>query len=98
MAVTATSFKTAFPEFANADNTLVAAVITRAAADCPADTWGDLTDRGVELVTAQALALSPNGRGTQLVNKDGSTVYDQRLIDLKRAVTLGGVTIAGEPV
>lgn len=95
MAVTAASFKAAFPEFANATEALVTATLERAVLDCPSDAWGQVTDRGIELTAAQSLALSPFGRGAQLVSKDGSTVYDERLECLKRGVALGAVTVAG---
>lgn len=89
MAVDAASFKAAFPEFGNAPNALVDATIARASLVCPASVWGAFVDQGIELTTAQWLALSPFGRSVQLVNKDGSTAYDQRLADLMTAVAGG---------
>lgn len=93
MSVTAASFKARFPEFTNADDDLVDEVLTRASALCPESVWEDLADQGTELRAAIDLAKSPYARSADLVNKDGSTVYDDRLNELKRVVSSGGRVI-----
>jgi hypothetical protein len=55
----------------------------------PAGFGGDLTQMGVFLYCAKFLALSPFARKMALTNKDGSTIYDARLNELKRTVTSG---------
>jgi len=89
VAVTVASFKSAFPEFADAPTGLVQAKLTDSAQLCPLVPWGALQDQGVSYYTAQALALSPFARKMALADKDGVTIYDDRLTLLKRMVTAG---------
>lgn len=92
MSVDTATFKAKFPEFENAPDAVVDAFITDAVVLCPDDVWGDFTDMGVELHTARSLALSPMGRGMEL-GSDGMTVYDGRLAELRRIVSIGGRVI-----
>lgn len=92
MAVSAEQFKNRFPEFINADDSLVEAVLEEAALLCPDAVWGDFTDQGVKLAAAQKLARQPTAREMAL-NPDGTTVYDQELELLRRIVSSGGRVI-----
>lgn len=90
MAVTAAQFKARFPEFTNADDTLVDEVLAEAVLLCPDTIWGDHTDQGVKYTTAQRLAQMPTAREMAL-NPDGSTVYDKPLAELKSIVAAEGM-------
>lgn len=89
MAVTASSFKLAHPEFTNVDDDLITLKIADAEMRCPDAVWGDFADEGVRFRVARALALMPPGRDLRLVNKDGSTVYDMDIARLVLAVSSG---------
>jgi hypothetical protein len=53
------------------------------------DVWGEKHTVGVGYLTAQLLAKSPQAMAMKLVSKDGSTVYDEPLMTMKRSVTAG---------
>jgi hypothetical protein len=89
VAVTVESFKVAHPEFVNADDAQVEVALDDAILMCPESVWGNFTDQGVRLTTAQTLAQQPTAREMAL-NPDGSTVYDKRLAQLKLTVASGG--------
>lgn len=75
------NFKTRFPEFAAAglNDPMLQAYLDDAIAQIDVSSCGTLSDQIIYLLTAQALALSPSGNTATLVNRDGSTVYDERL-------------------
>jgi len=89
VAVTAQTFKDAYPEFENLGDTYIETKITSAELLCPDAIWGDFADQGVMLRTAQQLALSPPGRDLKLVSDDGKTVYDAELMRLRTIVSSG---------
>lgn len=93
MAVTAAQFKAAHPEFANVLTPEVEAKLADAALLCPESVWGDFTDQGVRYRAARLLALAPMGRDVKLVNKDGSTIYDEQIDLLVKIVSSGGRVI-----
>lgn len=93
MAVTAEQFKAKHPEFSNVDDSLVDNALEDAAVLCPDDVWGGLADQGTRYRAARQLALSPMGRDVKLVNKDGSTVYDEQINLLVQIVSSGGRVI-----
>lgn len=90
MALDLATFQNRYPEFAQIDPDYVTAVLADALQYVPVGTWGDFTDQGHGLKTAQLLAGSPFGNGTALVNADGTTVYDKKWLKLARIVT-GGI-------
>lgn len=73
MAVDVASFKARFPEFVNAGDALIAAVITEAELEVPAKVWRAKTDAGVLWLAAHKLATSPSGEAARLAN--GSSMY-----------------------
>ena len=83
------AFKIEFPEFASADDNLVAAKLGDSILNCDATAWGPLLKQGVYYYTAQTLALSPFARDMKLVSKDGTTVYDNAIAKLTRRITAG---------
>lgn len=89
------TFIAEFPEFAAVDSALVSAKLARAVLELDSVSWDTLYDQGVYLLTAQKLAKSPSGNTSKLMNKDGSTVYDDDL-DLLRTMVAGGVRVAGQ--
>lgn len=90
--MTKSEFLTVYPEFSPAEAApeaggfpgLIDAHLADAEA-CTSDSWGDKRELVVGLHAAHALALSPFGRNAQLVAKDGSTTYGERLRLLKLA-------------
>lgn len=93
MAVTAQTFKDSNPEFRNLDDEYLGIKIAAAVVACPSRVWGDFTDQGVALHTAQQVALGPYGRDLKLVNDDGRTVYDRELERLRLMVSSGARVI-----
>lgn len=90
MAIDPTAFIVNYPEFTNAPSPLIANELANAYLQCPSDLWGSYIDIGAQLRAAQALALSPFGRGMALSNDEGKTVYDSRLEMLEMTVAAGG--------
>lgn len=87
--MTASEFKAAFPEFEKAPDALVNAKIRIAELRTNSTVWGEQYEIGVSYLAARLLALSPFGRPMQLVNKDGSTVYDEPWRTSRDAVASG---------
>jgi len=82
-----------YPEFTNAPTDLIQNELNNAYALTPASLWPSaIIDQGAQLRAAQALALSPFGRGMALANEEGKTVYDARLDRLVAIVAAGGST------
>lgn len=84
------TFKASFPEYTGSPDALVQRCIDTAEREadpgiCGAN-WVDL----VQFKTARYLALSPYGRKMQLVNKDGSTLYDA---DIERISALSACAL-----
>lgn len=53
-------------------------------------TWGELADKGQELIASASLARSPAGLQAKLVRDDGRTIFDAELERLR--VIVGGST------
>ncbi len=97
MALTVRTFCALYPEFDSAPPALVQAKLDEAALMCPESIWGDLTDQGVGLHTAQYLYDSPfsrhmarvdQGNDRQGVRSDASPYID-RLRRLTQQVASG---------
>lgn len=95
MAVTPTQFVANYPEFAQAPlATVVQNALNDAYSMTPVSVWpSSLVDQAAQLRAAQALALSPFGRGMALANEEGKTVYDQRLQRLVQICAAGGTVL-----
>lgn len=89
MAVNATSFKAAFPEFVNTDNDLITSRITMAQVQVNSTVWGDSYDTGIMLMTAHLLAVSPMGEPARLSDNSMSTIYLRTFDKMMRQVTFG---------
>lgn len=93
MAATLATFQAGFPEFASGDPVLIQAKLNEASRQIDLVGAGALADDFVYLLTAQKLAKLPSGNTSKLVNKDGSTVYDDDLARIRRDVSSGlGIT------
>lgn len=79
-------FIAAYPEFAGTDSNLRAAKMAAAVREIDASACGTLSDDLIYALTARKLALSPTGDTSKLVNKDGSTVYDDEIKRLRRLI------------
>jgi len=91
MAIDVPTFRQRFPEFDKAPDTLVEAKLEEGKRSCRTKAWGDGAERedGVFFTAARLLALSPQGRSLRLVSEDGSTIYDETLRRLQRAMSYG---------
>lgn len=87
--VSLADFRTNYPEFDDAPDTLVTAKIAQAALRMNAALWAALAPTGVMLHAAHLLATSPQGRAMKLVNKDGSTTYGKEYAIMQRTCTIG---------
>ncbi len=89
--MTLAEFRERYPEFSSATDALVSAVLAEAASVTPSDVWGTHTDRGVGLMTAHLLTLSPNGaRGARLSGgPTTNTSYGDERDKLAAAVAQG---------
>jgi hypothetical protein len=76
--MTAAEFKAIYPEFATAADALVNAKIAEADLQT-SDSFGTRRDSVLALLTSHLLAISPYGVNAKMVNKDGGTVYGERL-------------------
>ena len=86
----AATFKAQYPEFASLDDSVCDAFLADSAQDFASEHFpGRDGSMGVMLAAAHAIALSPAGRSMQLVSKDGSTPYGDRVKALKRRATMG---------
>jgi hypothetical protein len=76
--VNLSTFSIIYPEFDEADPTMVQAHLEQAAARLHAETWGDRYDEIHGLETAHDLAMSPFGRA---LRQDGSetSIYQARI-------------------
>lgn len=88
MAVTTTSFKEAFPEFAKAGTPMLEARLAHAEQLVSTDAYGDRRDQVVMLTLADLLATSPSGRDAQLEasQQPGPTTYRRQLWRLQQAM------------
>jgi hypothetical protein len=89
VAIDVASFKSAFPEFAQAPDQTVQEKLTSAIRQTDQGVWGSQYEDGVFFRTADLLAKCPYGRKMQLVNKDGSTAYSADLERLERIAASG---------
>lgn len=87
--MTLEEFRTQFPEFQEAPDSLILGKMREAESRTDAFVWGAKREQGIAYLTAHLIALSPGGRAMQLVQKDGSTPYYETLTTLRRAVTMG---------
>jgi len=91
VAVDVSVFLTNYPEFVNAPTEVVQNCLNDAYSMTPDVVWpSNLVDQAAQLRCAQALALSPFGRGMSYADKQGNTVYDDRLNRLIQIAAAGG--------
>lgn len=81
-----TDFLAGFPEFATADPGLVQAKLNAAILEVDVNATAPLTDQIIFYMCARKLAKMPTGNSAKLINKDGSTVYDDELARLQSLV------------
>jgi len=93
VSVTVEQFKAEYPEFENAEDTVVQAKLDMASRQINATCYGGKTDDGVKLRTAKILARSPLGEQARLRADSGATIYDADDAALQRQVASGGRVI-----
>lgn len=87
--LTLAQFKARFPEFAEADDTMLQAVLDEQEENL-ADDWGDREEEVHGLKTADALATSAHGRrGRLIVSKEMLTQYRQQIDRLQNVHACG---------
>ena len=90
MAVALADFRKRFPEFRTADDSLVLEVLEEAALEVDEGVWGKKADKGIAMLCAHRLAVSPMGQQARMVNKkDGTTTYGKQYREMLRQVTSG---------
>lgn len=88
MAHTPTTFRTSFPEFVRAPDSLIAAKLAEATRQIDPALWGDKFDDGVGYLAAHKLALSPFGNTAKLT-PNTTTTYEIHYRRLLGMVTAG---------
>lgn len=91
--LTSATFLSRFPEFANAPGTVVAAAIDEAHRVVFAAVWGERSYEGAGYYAAHVVASSPLGERAKLVRKDGSTLYLDAYLRLRRLTYRGPVAL-----
>jgi len=92
--MTLAEFRVQFPEFVNAPDTLVNAMLAAALLEIDLEVWGAKADQGQGYLAAHKLALSPFGNATRMVlNGSGATVYRVHYEDLQSQVAKGGMLL-----
>ena len=95
MAVTAHSFRLAFPQFQGAPTSLIEAKLAEARRRINAAVWGALEDDGVSYLTAHLLTAQPAGESARKASGGGATsfneesTYYREYVRLKRIVAQG---------
>lgn len=89
--MTYAEFIARFPEFSTVTQSLVESKIADAIAMTSEAVFGKLYDSYVGYYAAAMLATCPEGRDMKLTAKDGFTIYDTRLEQIKRAVPARGL-------
>lgn len=84
-----------FPEFINAPESLVNALLAAAALEIDVNIWQAKAPQGVAYLAAHKLALSTYGQNVRLASKDGKTTYFTAYSDLRKQVTSGGFRVTG---
>lgn len=83
--MTPAAFKTRFPEFRNAADSLVQSVLDEAVLRVAPETFGDLTDTAIAYLAADALAASPFGTTQRLEDDTKETIYKRQYNALLKA-------------
>ncbi len=86
---TIAAFFVAYPEFQGTAEELVTAKMAEATRQLDVVQWDTLADDGIYLLTAQKLARTPFGNSAKLSTKDGTTIYDAELDELRGFVASG---------
>lgn len=81
------TFRTEFPEFDSADDTLVTALLARAEVSVDAETYGDRYDHAHGLLAAHLLACAPGGLMARLEADKYETTYGRAFVGLREAAT-----------
>jgi hypothetical protein len=89
MAVTVTQLKIRFPEFLNAEATLVQSCLNEAALMVDAEVFGLKTDTAITYLAAHLLAVNPLAEMAKLEQDDGQTTYSTVFDRIKRSVAGG---------
>lgn len=88
------TFRAQFPEFVNAPDTLVTAMLNAADLEIDRELWGAKADQGQGYLAAHKLALSPFGNGTRMVLPNGGgTTYERHYQSLVAQVAKGGLLL-----
>jgi hypothetical protein len=95
MAFTVSSFKVAYPEFANTPDATVQAKLDMAYRGLDSRRFGDRYDDAVGLKTAHLLSLAPFGTQARLESDDTQTTYGVQLGEMVRQCA-GGPWAAGQ--
>jgi len=84
MAIGVSEFLVRFPEFRNADHSLIDAKLIEARAQIGASVWGDLYDQGVGYLAAHLLSVAPTGQHARLIPASAKASRDDSLTTYER--------------
>jgi hypothetical protein len=89
--VTVEQFLERYPEYQGGEFPgQVALAMADAALNVSAAVWGTLYEKGVGLLAAHYLAVSPMGRAARLESVAGRSTYLERFEELRLSVASGG--------
>lgn len=87
--MTLAEFRVRYPEFKNAGDTLVQAVLDETEGELDTEVWASKWDTGHGLLTAHRLALSPFGQTARMVDAQRSTTYKKHFDEIVVQVSAG---------
>jgi hypothetical protein len=92
MALTPTTFRARYPEFASAPDPLLQVFLDDALTRIDTTVWGLKADMGQGLLTAHLLAIAPNGQYSRLQTDKGSTTswveYDKLVKEVSSMIRI----------
>lgn len=79
------TFRAEFPEFQNATDALVTALLARSALEVDSPTYGSRYDHAHGLLTAHYISCSPGGEVSRLQTDKSETTYGKAYLKLQRS-------------
>lgn len=86
-------FRTVYPEFANAPDSVIDAYLTSATNLTPAEFWGDQQDLGIGLLVAHWLSIKPTGKHARLSSSTAESTYGAERLRLAMDLPARGLLL-----
>jgi hypothetical protein len=97
VALSLSTFRTAYPEFAGVPDATVEGKLADAARSCNEAIFGPRFDEAVGLLAAHKVALAPGGQHARLESDKADTTYRQEWLRLARMCGGGAWAIGQQP-